>query len=1430
MAKKFLGWKTRGMNRDLSVTAFNPEFAFENRNLRLSTNEFNTLLSWVNEKGTTEMALVKYVGPPSGYIPTTIIGNPIGTAVVNHKLIIFTTEPANVSHGQRDYIYSLEYMDGGRDRTAMVCTMLFGENGVNLNFSVEHPIETLVSYESESIQKVYWTDGINQPRVINITGTINQNAEAVSQFDFIPDLNLQEEITVEKMLGANGMFAPGVIQYAFTYYKKNGQETNIFHTTPLNYISYKDRGASPEDKVENAFKINIYHPDTNFDFLRIYSIQRTSINGTPIVKRIQDISLEGYSDTPASHLSFIDTGLTGDAVDPTELLYKGGETIIAQTMEQKDGTLFLGNINISRSMLKDQEATIRSLINIDSSSRKFYAKQVFNGSYKYYNQLTAYRYRNGRTSESVPCAGFKTGDYYRLGVQFQHKSGRWSDPIYLTDKVNTTRPYCETDELIGVPTFKAELTVDQTSQSFLSTMASRGYLRVRPVVVFPSLQDRVILCQGVINPTLYTSEQRNTNKDLYAQSSWFFRFSEASGGSSTDGGKVYPKASSSLPYMMRSQSGYGNPDILRRVEIQGDFSNPGSTGAGSTMFQIDREMVTFHSPDVEFDDELSTIDHEGIMYSQVGKAVVANTLSDIDIQTETPTVSSTASGFIHKSFDAAGSFGIVSGLFYEDYVVDDNNNGFEKYSQENQNAKWMIYPWQKGGSLNNDINRPSDKGTPTSVLKKKVISNLRVANTTFITNSNNPVSCAPQLFSSDQNTIIKVSNLWGVSSIYQGNIDTMLVPKNADGVYFNFGSNFAVTTGWKKTYSKKPDTADDQGIYKYFNNAWVLENTDIGDDYIDLVMKKESVRMKYKSTPHLVFAASSDVRWEGTYSDISYYSSLPVIELRRALSSAFLNTMFGGTSQDALKENIWVPCGDAVRLDNITTHNIGTESEYQSIDFEYSYGDTYYQRWDCLKTYAYTKEDINQVVEIGSFMLETHTNIDGRYDRNRGQINNLNMSPQNFNLLNKVYSQVDNFFNYRIMDESYYTNTNYPNQVVWSKVKSNGADVDLWTNVTLAAALDLDGDKGAVSKLIRFNDQLLCFQDRGISQILYNELTQISTEQGVPLELGTSKNVQGKRYLSDIIGCSNKWSMTSTPVGIYFMDSNEKSIYLFNGQLQNISTKGGFNTYCKYCIPADVIKWNPTFPVVNPQNENHSAFVTYYDKMNQDILFINNATALAYSEKLGVFTSFYDYGKAAFFINLDDTGIWIKDNTLWKHQAGDYCRFFGINKPYSTILIANAEPQSTKIFTNLEFRASVDNDMYFDTETQKYYPYLPFDSIEVWDEYQHGIGYLKDGRDARPSAHHTLDNVANINRKFRIWRTDIPRDNASNVDVFDETFDRTFHIIARLAKHPMDRMNNPWLYVRLRKGAEVDDLEATPPVLKSLNRTELQDIMLTYYN
>lgn len=140
-----------------------------------------------------------------------------------------------------------------------------------------------------------------------------------------------------------------------------------------------------------------------------------------------------------------------------------------------------------------------------------------------------------------------------------------------------------------------------------------------------------------------------------------------------------------------------------------------------------------------------------------------------------------------------------------------------------------------------------------------------------------------------------------------------------------------------------------------------------------------------------------------------------------------------------------------------------------------------------MKTYPFSLEDTNSVVDILSFMCETRINLDGRYDKNRGQSNNLTMMPSNFNLLNEVYSQRNNFFNYRILDSDLFDFETYPYTVTWTKTKNNGEKVDTWTNLTMASTLDLDGDKGEITALRRINDSIIAFQTKGVSQILYNE-------------------------------------------------------------------------------------------------------------------------------------------------------------------------------------------------------------------------------------------------------------------------------------------------------------------------------------------------------
>ena len=316
-------------------------------------------------------------------------------------------------------------------------------------------------------------------------------------------------------------------------------------------------------------------------------------------------------------------------------------------------------------------------------------------------------------------------------------------------------------------------------------------------------------------------------------------------------------------------------------------------------------------------------------------------------------------------------------------------------------------------------------------------------------------------------------------------------------------------------------------------------------------------------------------------------------------------------------------------------------------------------------------------------MCETRVNLDGRYDRNRGQTNNFAVTPTNFNLMNDVYSQQNNFFNYRTVNPNKLNLDNFHNSITWTKTKTAGELIDTWTNITLASTLDLDGDKGDVRAIRRFNNALLAFQDRGISQILYNENMQIASTEGVPIEIANSGKVNGKRYLSDKIGCANKWSMCETSNGIYFIDDTTKGIFLFNGKLDNLSDRLGFHSWIN-AKSTGINIWNPV---------DFNGFVTYYDKVNGDVFFISKDECLAFSEPLGQFTSFYSYEHMPYFANLEDRGIAFntdKGGTVykaWLHNEGEYNMFFNKYCPFYTTVIANPDMAVDKIFNNLEFRA-----------------------------------------------------------------------------------------------------------------------------------------------
>jgi hypothetical protein len=366
------------------------------------------------------------------------------------------------------------------------------------------------------------------------------------------------------------------------------------------------------------------------------------------------------------------------------------------------------------------------------------------------------------------------------------------------------------------------------------------------------------------------------------------------------------------------------------------------------------------------------------------------------------------------------------------------------------------------------------------------------------------------------------------------------------------------------------------------------------------------------------------------------------------------------------------------------------------------------------------------------------------------------MSPQNFNLFNSVYSQPDNFFSYRILDDDYYKNIHFPNQITWSKEKQAGADTDLWTNVTLASTYDMDGAKGEVVSLNTWRDSIYCFQRKGVSNILFNSRVQIPTSDNVPIEITNSYKVDGYRYLSDGVGCKDGRQIKETPAGIYFIDAVTNHLFQIGDGIADLTQAKNMSSWFRQLR-------RPDFGLTR----------LMYDEANKDLYLVNNETALCYSEVLGQFTSFMDYGDVSLIESYDQNVFTMKKDggfeKLWQMFKGDYNFFFNEYKPWSVTFVsngnANQHQDMDKIFTNIDYRMDM-------KEGYDYAYDNSLDYMRVWDEYQ-------DTEEVDISLKKSSDDKFNLpnsilQKKFRTWRIQIPR-----------------------SKGTIDRIRNTWCRITL---------------------------------
>lgn len=1772
MQKKYFNFQPKGMNTNMSFKFQSNEYATYMKNIRL-TEDNNGVLSLQFEKGNTKLL--------------DISGTPIGVCILNKYLIIFThstrlkgTEISSTT----DNIYRIEIKEDTLNKE-----LLFSGN---LNFDTNHPIETLGVYENENIQKVYFIDGKNQARVINIVYTYRDRIDEYERknisinlidksLDFIAELQLQEHIVISKILG-NGSFPQGTIQYVFSYYNKNGRQSNLFYQSPLQYLSYAS-GVSPEDKVNCSFKLKIYNPDKQFDYLRIYSIIRTSQDATPTVKRVVDLSISdtnknktslskvstlntgsnlddfgktievtniakfeqidnynnglyvqgavcygkylfqayiggkfidiinletnqkqalltinidvntrayhgnvlsfGKDIAPGSNfpylyyscennsnpqilvikitssntdsnqwtgelvqtiylpesnggnsqngstdisttfkhyyqngcidtennciwvsgytmesfnsnigaydnnkliyrkyelpsvsekkvyfsynnvldsfilpfkkgtqgmvirnnklyqcfgydkgdvydefldcinlstkqifhsyqfpktqlaglgeelespyiyknnlylsatvnswryytlwsisfngggdiivppeppipkekadISFIDNGSIGDIIDPTELLYLGGNTICPNTFEQKDGTLFIGNYTINNNDISEETAIkIRNLLS-SKLGFKYKATSIFyKGKNDYYNY-------EGQLGES-DVAGFKYMEWYGVAIQFQNKNGRFSSPIYL----GSTRNYFPSrivdynlSEVVGVN--RGELNLDINITELAKIVDTNIWVKARLLIVNPTNNLKTVLCQGIISSTVFNYRDRYNNapftmsswrmnslgkhlKPLFANSiSWGevqnieFSKSPIIGGNSTtriiikcimrlshyrtivvseDTRVLYDNTSPTIIEAKENlkkwnaniditkipdDSWKNNANIIQEIKINDVDTIVNDFGE---CFAYDESLVTFNSPDIEN------------QYNNINKKAK---LRIIGILKSNPLFSnyliqgSDLNDSSKENVPTKNIKDFTSALLWRDM-----DSSWDNLGDYDANKDWLFvtYLWHRETSYSdNGIEKKNSNGNSRKVWSKpvkKIISNTRECTTSYLRDSLSYI-----------NDIEEINKF----NYYELPIDDIkVITTNRDVIYklnSNMGDSYTETLSYTSDTNKLFPTNNEYPIYgqQYYAykedsiSDYIIYNTIIVDD--KAVTSKDPVRIKYKETPHAIISFGSknnstiklprmsikhkseidrvgedavvrklfwntennsytkDFIWTKYINEYANYMNPTNIETNYFFYNAnpSINDYYyladlcvqdpdtspyelSNGNKDIISQYSFIPAGEAIEL-------IG-----DTISLRGNHGDTYYQRWDCLKTFPYSTDDKNQYIDITSFFVESRINLDGRYDKQRGLKYNLGVLNTNFNLINKSYTQRNNFFNYRqIEDEGV---NNFPNQITISKTKVLGEDIDSWTNITLASVFDLDGDKGKLNAIRKINNDLYCFQDNGISRLLYNSRVQVNTSDGVPIEIANSAKLQDKQYLSDSIGCQNKWAIKSTSSGIYFIDNYNGGLYkLTSNGIESISN----NKMKNYFSSLPIGEWSP----------NNITAKIDYDDITKDLYIITKDSSLAYNEFLGEFTSFYSYNPL-YIVNLQDKSLQlqterIQDSALseditniWESYKGNYGSFYGSDKAEANVeFIANGDFDSDKVFETVELTTS-DIAKINNWKADCY----PFDTLEVSNEYQRGKNEASS---------------INVKKKFRTWRWQIPRNSKKNED----------GIITN-----RDRIRNMWAKIKLSK-------------------------------
>ena len=1349
----------KGMNQDLSKSKHPNEFYYEGNNIRIISTTHESTGSISNEKG-NELFLP---------IPSPTI-NPVNISVdyldktINYKYN--TTVQPRCELEEQYFISNNVYKTSGTqyildgiftrkgliifstDNNGFDCIWLLNTNTQelelkylrNLGFNIANNFTILNNFENDIIDKIYWIDGVNQLRFLNLEMSLD-NGDDLNLIDLkSSSLSQVSEFKINQpiinSINKGGNHTSGMIQYAYNLYSKNGSQSILSPFSDLVALDKFELGGGLINEVVGSTPvIEINDIDTNFTNIKIYAIKYTSYNESPSISLIKDAFIP---DT--KNIIYYDDGTIIESVSIEEFTFLGSDIIIPYNFNSKYNRLIIAgyeekvfDINTKNSdnaidlrafsfpennttveiydslKLNDSDIIVSdtpgitinndvingntkidykfSCINKDLRINNFqYNSNIRGGEGKYIKYEL--KRENNVTDLQSKNKFFKDNELYRIAIQFYNKFGHTSQPkwiadfIYVLDKSQSPGNLGGEYSCLEV-TLKPEFYVWlNNNNNFLNinnqyddSLKPVGYKILRAE---RKLNDKTIICQGILNPTISQSAPNSINLVIDS--------------------KVWNTAENGIkmPSLMRNYYKRTVPFITNYASIESSFpvrsvrhayrlddsvAQPNTYGPYNEIYAHNQwanqrstitqnsKLLQLFSPEILFD----TINYNSIINFKP-TTILKNSSNNLWIQkrgviTQAVTYESkTDNLFINGSLGGNSAFMGLIGPSGES-----DNGGNMIFKQLNREYISEALP--------NDINFKI-RNTPFLVEKGQGRTSYNNDSRFAFYNSWLPLLTD---VNSDGEGLIAV-NSWGAKNI------TLLF---GQGTWYGAGTNPNVD----------PDLQDVMTIEELMSKSG-MDNTIEGHNAI--------------------------------MGDFTINENL-----------IYVGNLYGGNGYENKLRSNYLEIGNY-------------KSISQNINYIINGGDTFVGKFKFAKLTKTDTEVYNsnwaQFTEIVEFPVETSIDIYNRSDLSLSEWD-AKFQPKydEFHNYNKIYSQEPNLLLRRGENYNFKKVTKFNNKIISSKLKVAGELIDSWTDILVNETLDIDGKYGNINHLYSFKDDLYVFQDKAISMLNINPRIQLQSTDGVAIELGKGDVLYDYKYLTTTTGTLNKKSIINSKTGIYYYDTINKTInYIQSNSLPVIlsSLKGMHVPLTNKTINDELIKNKPLLL---------TGVTSGYDNINEDLIFTflqnhddDKSFTLSYNEKSQSFVSFYDYKSPLYLNNLNEFySINPLDlNKLYKHHAGEYNKFYdNYYKSYITLKI-NPDTHLDCIFDNIQFNSEVNiNDLDIPNET--------LTAIRAWNEYQDS--------DVIP-----LVVGNNIKRKFRTWRAFIPRN-----------------------KNTRERIRNPWIYLKL---------------------------------